>query len=147
MPAGAIFDVVTHLDKVVHWTSVTGQHHNAEWHLWSDYRNCWIGIIDENIKTTVLFWLDLLKQPLDVFILAMITLDWNTFTTSTLWNLQVTFHHKIILLAIEMLLTSYITRSSQTKATSAILENWQFFARNICLKIRLNQPQHEPFNY
>ena len=51
------------------------------------YCDCSIGIVDQDIKATILFTFDLLKKLFDVFIVSMVTLYWDAFS-STICDLK-----------------------------------------------------------
>ena len=46
------------------------------------------GIVDKDIQSSILFFVDLIKQLLDFFIISMVTLNWYTLSSTLLSYLK-----------------------------------------------------------
>ena len=52
------------------------------------YPHSTVGIVDEDIQSSILFFVDLIKQLLDFFIISMVTLNWYTLSSTLLSYLK-----------------------------------------------------------
>ena len=83
-------DTHTHLLKATVWSLQYAASKSSETHL-----NSLVSIVHQNIKSSILLFLNSLKQFLYIIIIAMVALNWDTLTSKA-FNLQVgwVFHEE-----------------------------------------------------